>query len=391
MRLEVIRRFKKSGIACPLDNENVIDPNHSLNDVSEDAFRSLLLTIVGRPGFIGNYTQNNCSGFQDNYVPGTDNIELLIHHLHNNTIGGSPDARFLQTQWKQPKSVSTNIGLKQFFSDYARAHKQFFKTEVLDFAIANNDKEGNRREVLQRWVDLIMRECLQTNSDNISKWVFQIHQALSTLETVYGLFAGKRTLDSIPMGAGSLEGWEILERSDCFPGSQRFDKTKHKEAVVYMSDVMTEEFCKMILDSMMDLDRNELQSMFLYVDDEYGVPVLKNSINGMVVDCVDIEHWLCKLHLYIKVHTPGYEATEHPQNSSPHCRPFITHDARLCIKQDRHLFHMTVLAQGVFQRWAGRGKEYSEVKQLPPEVFLVPEEDERFLHAISDAIETLEG
>jgi hypothetical protein len=100
-----------------------------------------------------------------------------------------------------------------------------------------------------------------------------------------------------------------------------------------------------------------------------------------LVDFVDVEHWLCKVYLYLKVLTPGYEAREFPKNSSVCCRPFITHDKRLCIKEDQALFLATIRAKEAFIDFAGEGLEYEHVKEMPPDVFLVPDEIMRFTEA----------
>jgi hypothetical protein len=74
MRLEILRRFKNTGRDCPLSSSHTIIPNDPVtgtytSDFCDDAFRAILLTVVGRPGLLGNYTRHNCKGYQDSYIP----------------------------------------------------------------------------------------------------------------------------------------------------------------------------------------------------------------------------------------------------------------------------------------------------------------------------------
>jgi hypothetical protein len=385
MRLEILRRYKFREDNCPLQSNGTVDPIDFATgvyskDFSDDAFRALVLTMLGRPGVLGNYAKNKCQGYADSYIPGPESIHILLSHMRENSKGGSRSARFLNTQWKQPQSINKFTKVAKFLDDYAKIHQQFFRTQVLEYTPPEGSSKSRRRVFKDRWVQLLTENCLSVTGDDTTKWHFQLGQAISTLEASYGKFLGEREGDSIVLGSGSIHGWDLLQRGGVFPGTKRFSKKNHK-GVIHLSDVMTNQQAKMIIDEMKELSDKELACLLMEVRIENGEKVLRNIVNGLIVDLVDVEHWLCKLHLYLKVHTPGYEARENPKNAQPCCQPFITHDRRLCILEDKCLHVSTLKAREQFLVYAGSGKTYRNIKEMPPDVFLVPEEIDRYMVA----------
>jgi hypothetical protein len=217
MRLEILRRFKNTGKDCPLSSSHTIIPNDPVtgtytSDFSDDAFRAILLTVIGRPGLLGNYTRHNCKGYQDSYIPPPGSFHLLLKHMDNNNTGGSAASRFLNQQWKQPKSVNKYDKLTHFLQDYAKAHHRYFRREVLDQTYPSDGTLSKRRLFKDRWVGFLLEHCHSLVDEDNTKWHFQVGQAITYLESVYGNFLGDRSLDSIPMGSGSLDGWDILQK-----------------------------------------------------------------------------------------------------------------------------------------------------------------------------------
>jgi hypothetical protein len=386
MRLEILRRFESRDVSCPLLNGGMVSPKDmgSVNyhdDFFQDCFRSLLLTFSGRPGLLGNYTRCNCTEVTDPYIPGCDQVDSFIQHINDVEEGGSPATRLLQTQWKQPKSLGNAIKLRQFLKTYADAHSQNFRSRVLEYPYPSNSNKSFRRMFKDRWVEFILDECQQTSDDDVAKWHFQVNNAISTLESVYGLFLGERSRDSVVMGPGALEGWKLLQASGQITGSKPFQKNDGM-TVVHMSDVMEDVHTEQILSYLKnDITNEERKILLMELVIENGVACLKNCVSGQKIDCMDIEHWLCKLHLYMKVHTFGHEVAQYPRSDAPHCRPFITHDKRLCLTKDQRLYDATFAARQAFWEIAGTGLTFGDVKEPPPDVYLVEDEISLLLEA----------
>jgi hypothetical protein len=386
MRLEILRRFESKNERCPLSDGEMIAPKETTSgkyheDFFQDCFRSLLLTFLGRPGLLGNYTRHNCTGVTNPYIPGCNEIDLFIEHINDVDEGGSPATRLLQMQWKQPKSLRNAIKLKQFLKTYADAHSQNFRRDVLDYEYPSNSNKSFRRLFKDKWVEFILEECQQTSDDDIAKWHFQVNNAISTLESVYGLFLGEWSRDSVIMGPVALEGWKLLQASGQITGSKAFKKINGM-TMVHMSDVMEDEHAEQILSYLKnDISDKERKILLMDLANENGETYLKNCVSGQRIDYIDIKHWLCKLHLYMKVHTFGHEVAKYPRSHAPHCRPFITHDKRLCLTKDQRLYDATVAARQTFWEIAGTGLTFRDVIEPPPDVYLVEDEISLLLEA----------
>jgi hypothetical protein len=83
----------------------------------------------------------------------------------------------------------------------------------------------------------------------------------------------------------------------------------------------------------------------------------------------------------MKVHTFGHEVAQYPRSDAPHCRPFITHDKRLCLTKDQRLYDATFAARQAFWEIAGTGLTFGDVKEPPPDVYLVEDEISLLLEA----------
>ena len=154
-----------------------------------------------------------------------------------------------------------------------------------------------------------------------SEHLFVAQHIIATLAEMYpdDRF-GEVGVEDVYMGPGSRSAVAILGFKKSRP--QRDDN----KSFVAMSDFLSPDEAKFLLDGLMDLEPDALTSMGLYRDSKLETRV---RLSGRKLNLLDLEHLLCKLYLFMKRKSPpGMSATE-PKWHSFYCHPMRYNNERL--------------------------------------------------------------
>jgi hypothetical protein len=145
------------------------------------------------------------------------------------------------------------------------------------------------------------------------EFYFVAQYIIATLDEMYGDGRfGEADMDNVYMGPGSRAAASLLGFT-----SKRPTKTS-EDSFYAMSDYFSDEEGELIFRRLADLKKPQLVIMGLYVD-EYGV--LRVRLTNRRVSFLDLEHFLCKMYLFLKKKSPPGMSSMQPIWHSFHCYP----------------------------------------------------------------------
>ena len=276
--------------------------------MGENLLAAIVCHLYGRPGFIGNYFKS----FGDDDAKEClrkKHLDKLIKHL----LAAVSDSRVSlsrcvvqQYENQIPAPLRTSIDAAVHFLETLGTK--------LDDIVKTALRTGRRfrREYVTSLAD-VMASIIPSVA--APRFYFLAQHIIATLALSYppGRFGAIRMRD-VHMGPGSRQAITNLGLKKARP---ELSRAKRSDPFDPMSNYLHDDECTLIIDRLKELGSVELEAMGLMQRDGE----LRVRLTGREVSCLDIEHMLCKLYLYLnKKSPPGLQAVE-PNYHLCQCHP----------------------------------------------------------------------
>ncbi len=193
------------------------------------------------------------------------------------------------------------------------------------------------------------------------------------MEEVYGGEPfGTISSSNVPLGKGSIAGLKVLLQRSPLPKRNEARQNKRTQGVVWMDKMLTPESYDKIMQELHDLPQQQLDVLLLFRD-PYDHMCLRNKLNGRNVNAVDIEHFLCKIYILLRLKSPVALATLKPASTSN-----IAHPIKTTLKQQlQYRDQLKPIFDTAIHSWQ-TFVLHSKIWTPPP--FLFQQEMQRYLH-----------
>ena len=322
----------------------------SVKELKKNLFRAVILRVTGRLNALSIY--RHVTG-RPEWTPDPDNYDDFVEFLklacEKEKGGTTTHFRVKQHEGQIPHCLRNCHGLADFVQLLA---------DKLDGTVSDMLNARCRQSALLIWT-LTLMECCQAGDQAKlrTQCLFLGGQSMADVEEVFLDPFGMVTSESIPPGFGGNEGMKYMDIGDEDPSHNNSDVGKSKgrkkkskgkatpsgpkKTPLYTGsrfriDVMEqlrsdlenmgqEKFSKIgkqLLHKFQQMDEATLSVLFMFKRED---GTIASCVNGREINLVDMEHFLCKIHIARAIVLSSRTISLQPDMHTKHCHPVKTY------------------------------------------------------------------
>lgn len=241
-------------------------------------------------------------------IPLEEDMEVFLEFM-DMSVPGKRASPFLTRQYDKsfPEAIKDKAGWKQYGRNLAAKGLAGLRSLVRQIMAAEEDVR--RRGAVLRLAAL-QGSCVTGEEGNGGDdCLFVSHACIADLETLFELPFGVVTPDSVVVGKGGRVGLELLL-------GRALPKVRGTSRFTWMSDFG--DLGKQLL----DFAQHVMVPEYLWCAGyQMAHGVWRNGVSDRDLDLVDIEHWACKLYVYLSARSGSRLLSRRPNMWKPHCHP----------------------------------------------------------------------
>ena len=277
----------------------------------DKTFKAIIACLTGGPAFLSSFVKRPILK-GGGCLPSPVEWDLFNDHLCSlESTNKTPFSTYIRNQQYTGQSPLDNYEQMRCFVESLSVGFANKLSAVIEQATEANGSVSRRLAVLN--LAKMLSVAGSASGRTQDHWMFVSYVCICAVEELYCLNPfGTVKLENVVMGPGAINGLRHLQgKHKTCPSKERQKKW------FWLDELIDAKTAKALLDhvgvfSVHELECNGLERM----DDS-----VYHKLNGRPVNFVDVEHWLCKLYLYLRHRTPAWLKIKKPTFTKKYCHP----------------------------------------------------------------------